>query len=634
MDKKHIFKNDFVFVDGKPEYEFQMKKKSHHWLWILLSVLFLLLCCVRCDRDITVTAVDNVSGDTLSDVEVTLSHTDYFIYSGGHFFGSKHTELKAKTDGDGNAVFEDMPCSVFSYIFCCLSKAEYTAESTCYHLDPSPETSLFHYTWDKTLKMVPNTSDITWHVYDKETNEPLAGANMLYEYSLSGATKTDSIKTDAAGKCVLTGIPSCGVVTIKKVSCYGYEEAATEEVSVPDVLTNTDLAKTELVPLKESFTFFVKNANTKQPVPGATVEVTLKSPNGKSMRGQAQTNVDGQGRGAYDDAFVLADIHLDATKTHYKPGSWKPKDEKDRQVLRFKELPDSARVIYLEPEPYMEEFQNVDSLTNKPIVGVENKITITSNGKESTITEISNRNGVFYVNAREGDAISIASTHEFYGPKETTIASFEKGQIIKMYPKQVSLTFRTVDAEDGSLLGDCTLEITTSRSNVIDPHNSGNGEFTVQGLYVDETISIIASKYTATEDYGSNAHTINKISVADLMNASQSKRDIPLQREDEILPCDGGSSVPKQTGEAVHVRTYRMNKRGANTTIDLDFYGEPDYLTVYDGPNASSPVIYKRTLLDHEHNIAIDYTGVTITVKIETSDEKKSSWEYQVNCPD
>lgn len=631
MSKKIVFKKDFVFDSNKSEYQFQLKKKNRLWLLLLLVALFLALCCIRCERTITVTTVDDISGEALANVEVTLSHVDYYIYKDGSFCGSQLQRDTLQTDEDGLAKFEVQDCSVFSYIFCAFTKAEYTAVGDCHHLDPTPETSSFHYTWDKVLRLVPNTSDISWRVYDKETKESLAGASVIYQYQLSGVSKIDSVKSDADGKCVLKGIPSCGNVTLSKVSCYGFEEAGPVEYSVPAILADVDSARTELVPLKTTFTFFVKNKNTKQPVPGATVEVVLTSGSGKTVRGQSQTNVDGKGRGAYDDAFILANLDFTAKKVHYKDGHF----DKKITVEKFNTLPDSARVIYLEPEPYMEEFQNIDSITGAPIVGVENAITVTSNGKDSSQTEISNRNGVFYVQAREGDKIHISSTHDYYESKETNIKSFANGEIIRMNPKKINLNFRTIDAEDGSLLDDCILEISTSRSNVSDPHNSGNGEFSLSGLYVDETISIIASKF----DYGTNAIKIHEAKVSDLMNSTQDARDIPLALD--LEPCNASNSGASDVsaGSVSTPQSYNMGQKSGRFEIKWSNGGScPDKIDVYnhnpgEDYTQTSP-IFTTGMTAGDGSATIQFSkGSVITIIVTTGPDDGSSWSYNISCP-
>lgn len=631
MSKKIVFKKDFVFDNGKSEYQFQLKKKNHLWLWLLLVVLFVAICCIRCERAISVTVVDDVSGDALSNVEVTLSHIDYYIYKDGKFFGSELQCDTLITDADGRATFEMQDCSVFSYIFCAFTKAEYTAIGDCHHLDPSSVYSLFHYTWNQTLRLVPNTTEISWHIYDKETKESLAGASVVYRYQLSGTNRIDSVKSDAAGKCVLKGIPSCGHVTLSKVSCYGFEDAEPVEYSVPDILADADTAKTELVPLKTSFSYFVKNKNTNQPVAGATVDVVLTSGSGKKVRGQSQTNVDGKGRGAYDDAFIRANLNFTARKVHYKEGHY----DREITVDDFKKLPDSDRVIYLEPEPYMEEFQNVDSITGAPVIGAANAITVASNGKDSSQTEISNRNGVFYVKAREGDKIHISSTHDYYEPKETDIESFAKGEIIRMTPKRVNLNFRTIDAEDGSLLDDCILEVSTSRSHVSDPHNSGNGEFSVAGLYVDETISIIASKF----DYGTNAIKIHEAKVSDLMNASQDARDIPLALD--LEPCNASNSGASDVsaGSVSTPQAYNMGQKSGRFEIKWSNGGScPDKIDVYNhnpGENYShSSPIFTTGMTAGDGSATIQFSkGSVITIIVTTGPDDGSSWSYNISCP-
>lgn len=631
MSNKIVFKKNFVFDKGKSEYQFQLKKKNHLWLWLLLPVLFLAICCIRCERTITVTAVDDISGDVLENVEVSISHVDYYLYKDGRFCGGKLQCDTLITDANGMVTFEMQDCSVFSYIFCAFVKAEYTAIGNCHHLDPSPESSLFHYTRNKILRLDPNTSDISWHIFDKETKEPLAGACVIYQYQLSGFSKTDTVKSDAAGKCILKGIPSCGDVTLSKVTCYGFEDAVPVEYSVPKILTDVNSARTELVPMKTSFSFFVKNKNTKQPLPGATVDVVLTSRTGKTIRGQSQTNVDGKGRGVFDDAFILANLDFTAKKLHYKDGHY----DKKVTVEVFKSLPDSARVIYLEPESYMEEFQNVDSITGAPIIGVENVMTVTSNGKDFSQTEVSNRNGVFYVNAREGDKIRIASSHDSYETKETDIKSFSKGEIIRMNPKRVSLKFRTIDAEGGSLLDDCILEITTSRSHVSDPHNSGNGQFSVSGLYLDETISIIASKF----DYGTNAIKIHETKVSDLINAHQDARDIPLALD--LEPCNASNSGASDVaaGSVSTPQSYNMGQKSGKFEIKWSNGGScPDKIDVYnhnpgEDYTKTSP-IFTTGMTAVDGNASVKFlNGSVITIIVTTGPKDGSSWSYKISCP-
>lgn len=621
------FTDDFIFDSNKSEYIFQVKKHSYLWLWLLLVTLFIGLCCVRCERDITVHVVDHISEYPITPSSVTIEYTEHSLLKGGNlFFDEQHTQTLA-VDEYGDVTFEDMPCSVFSYIFYALCDAYLTVENDCNFLKDSPATCSFHYTWNTTLRLQPKIEDVQISVTDKETDEPLAGAVIHYNYLLSGQTATDSVKTDAAGRTTIVGAPRCGRVLLDRVSCYGYEDTTHIELSVLDAIERPSSAVVPLTPIKQSFTYFVKNKYTKQPVPDATVEVVLTSSNGTITRGQSITNVDGKGRGAYNDAFILADLALKASKTHYKPGQF----GKKCTVKEFAALPDSSRVIYLEPEPYMEEFQNVDSITRNPIVGVQNTIKVSGqDGKTNESVETSNRNGIFYVMAMEGDRIIIDSKcAPQYEPKHTNIASFEKGEKIPMRPRVTDLKFRTLVAGTQDLLPDCSLWIYDSDDNNYKPDNSGNGEFVLKNVPLDAIISIIAFK----DGYSENDYTISRVLVSNLLQSAQFERDIPLSNE--ILPCDGGSIVPKNGNEKIHTQTYSLGRKTGRTSISVDFKGFVDYISVYDGPDTTYPCLINHKGIPEKDYLQFDFHNGCITVVVETGPEgDNSSWEYQVNCPD
>lgn len=620
------FSDDFVFDDNKLNYVFKVKKRSYLWLWLLLIALFLGLCCVRCSHDITVHVVDHITQEPITPTSVTLEYTEHALCKGGRIFYSNTYSKTLETDENGDVVFEDMPCSVFSYIFYAFSDVCLTAENDCNFLKDALSTCMFHYTWNTTLKLQPKTEDVQVLVTDKETDEPLAGAIVHYNFSLSGQTVADSVKTDAAGKTTIIGAPRCGNVHMERVSCYGYEDTTHIDLPVLDAIEDPANAVVELVPVKQSFTYFVKNKFTKQPVPDATVEVILTSSNGSVKRGESTTNVDGKGCGVYNDAFILADLVLKASKMHYKPGQF----DKKVSVKEFAELPDSSRVIYLEPEPYMEEFQNVDSITGSPIVGVQNAIKVSGqNGKTSDYVKPSNRNGVFYVKAMEGDHIVIDSKCDpQYEPKHTDIASFKEGEKIPMKPRITDLQFRTLVAGTQDLLPNCTLMIVDEEGNNYKPDLSGSGEFSVIGLPVSAILSIIAEK----DGFEPNSTSVERVAVSYLITASQSRRDIPLEKE--MLPCDGGSIVPKNGQEMVHEQTYNMGQQKGRASVWTDFKGYPDFLTIYDGPNTSYPILVNRKEIPSIDLVEFNFTNGAITVVVETAkDNPNSNWEYRVNCP-
>ena len=633
MDKEYLYKKKFKYSKNNGNYTFQLRKRNWKWLWLLL-LLPLLLLFVRCEKSIDIETIDAVSKVGISDVDVSIDYTAHFLFKDGHLFVSEDIHKELKTDENGKGTFSDLPCSVFSYVFYMFSKVQYNATEACHSLLAPPVTSLFHYIWSKTLEMTPNTTDLDLYVVDRETMETLAGASVFYSFELSGQTFSDSLKTTAAGTCKIENVPECGMVTLSKVYCYGYADTTNVVISVPVALACVDSAKVKLTPLKQRFTYYVKNKYTKEPIPGATVEVTLTTGN-NVLRGQSTTNVDGKGFGVYEDAFVLANVDLKASKTHYKDGSLESK----YTVEEFAALPDSSRTIFLEPEPYMEQFQNVDSITGTPISGVNNEIQINSiSGSNETVTEVSNRNGIFYVKAMEGDHIFINSDKSpYYYPKETSIKSFSKGEIIKMKPKVTDLAFRTIDGETNELLPQCSLSITTSKSHISQPTSSGNGVFTVKNVFVGETISIAASK----TGYTTNSDKVRNAEVLELMNATQERRDIPLFVE--LPPCDAGDQGQNdvKAGTVSQPQSYNMGSNqgkfditydtGTSCTDCIELYNHKsgeDYRSghmIWSSGQIATGTTCKAT-------VYFSY-GSVITIVVTTGPSDGSLWNYHITCP-
>ena len=630
-NKVKTYNKGFEFNQNKLNYTFQVSKRN--WLWLLLLLLLLpLLLFVRCNRQITVTTLDKFTGEEIPGVEVKMNYTSHYLFKNGRFFASIPEERIDTTDVDGKATFSKLGCSVYSYIFYGLSKATFTATDECHSADPDPSKCLFHYTWKKKINMVEKTTSITMEVVDKENHDPLANARVVYQYTLNGNETVDSVFTNGAGQFELANVPQCGDINFRTVSCYGYEDENNLVRNVAAIKSVPDSAIIELTPVKQSFSYFVKNKFTKEPIPEATVTVTLTSPGGNKIVGQATTNVDGKGRGVYNDAFILAKVALHGSKTGYKDGDF----EGDYTVEEFAKLPDSLRVVYLEPEPNLEQFQNVDSITGAPIAGVVNAIHRSSiDGNEYDTQEISNRNGVFYVRALVGDHLNIESTHQYYETKITDIEKFSKGQIIPMMPKKTSLNFRTVDAADWSLLDNCTLMITTSLGRTLMPKNSGNGEFTVEDLYYTENLSITASK----QDYGTNSTKVNNDPVTELMNAPQERRDIPL--EVSLPPCEnkGESVTGVNAGNVSRPASYNMGTDSGTFVLDFDNGGAyPDEIKVYNHkpgePYNSRQPIYTTGMTTGTGSVAITFSqGSVITIVVMTGSDDNSDWQYYIHCP-
>ena len=147
--------------------------------------------------------------------------------------------------------------------------------------------------------------------------------------------------------------------------------------------------------------------------------------------------------GVYENAFVLSRIDIKVSKPHYRDGEL---EGGPWTVEQFIYQENDVRTVWLTPEPYLVEFVNIDSITRRPVSGVNNVIQVTAlNGETETATEISNSNGVFPVTAKEGSRIEITATKgSLYWPKHEVIPSFGEREEVIMQPRLVKVPFRTI----------------------------------------------------------------------------------------------------------------------------------------------------------------------------------------------
>lgn len=511
----------FRYRDKNEEYVVQLKRRN--WWWLLL--LLLLLFFVKCHKDITVTCIDAGSGEPIEGQAVTLNYEAHYLMDIWRVLPTDNINITQETDSTGTIVFRDLPCSVFSYFFYCMSEATFTANSEC-HEDIEEEHN-FHFTRYVKLQMTPRREDLQIRLLDLETGDPLPDAMLYYQYTEQGEQKQDSAHTDPAGVATIPQMRICSDMNLLLGRCYGYADTTKVNVPCQELLGASENAVLRLRPLKKRFTFFVKDLYSKQPIPGAECYVTLTRPNGyASGPYKVLTSTDGKGIAVFDSAFVRATIAIEAQKRpNYNDsiltgGPWTVED--------FIKQPDSTRSIWLRPLPFMREFVNVDSIKRTmPIPGVTNVITIKHpNGTIDTVTTISNNNGVFSIRAEEDAEIEIVSTkNPDYYRKITLEKTFKNAKReIPLTPVMVTLQFRTISALNKTPLPSCSLKVSGSVSGNLPPANSGNtGVFNVT-FRKGEELSIIASK----KHFGSNSSKVHEQTWG-YLNVSQNRRDIPLK---------------------------------------------------------------------------------------------------------
>lgn len=620
------YKKIFRFEKGKNEYDFRIRRKGGLW-WLLLLLLIPLLF-IRFNKTITITCLDEESHEPIAYTIASLNYTDFSLLKDGVWLSSENANRHALTDSCGKAVFDSLGCSVFGFVFHPLSKSDIRLDSEC--CSNEPLFLNFHYTFRKTVYIPARREDLRVKLLDDETGDPLPDATLLYEYMEGSKVMRDSVKADAAGVATIPQMRYCGMMSLLQGSCYGYADTSRVHVPCRNLEFESDSTALRLRPIKERFTFFVKNKETREPIPDAVCQVSLTHPGAShsTETREVHTSIDGKGIAVYDDAFVLSTISITARKQHFKDGKL---EGGPWTVENFVLQDDDTRTIWLEPNPYQSEFQNVDSLNLKPIPGVINTITVYhADGTKDVFTETSNSNGIFPVSAKENERLTIHSEKkpEYYD-KDSEYPVFKdiRDRKIRMVPVMEDLEFKTVKATDNSLLPDCSLTVTGSISGNLTPHNSGTGEFTVR-MRIAETLSIKASK----KNFKTNDRSVRNATY-DYLRASAANRTIPLELD--IPKCNGGTRVPISTGEVHHIRSYYMGVVGGTASIWTDFGTDiPDFLTVYDGIGTSGTVIIARQSLVKIHELPFSFSSDAVTVEIETSDIKSSIWEYEIRCPE
>lgn len=630
--KEKIYNKVFTFNGNQLEYVIKLKKRR--WFWLLLLLLPLLLL-IQCEKDVTVETLDANTKSPIPNTEVNLSYTKYalFDFDTKQFFTADKKSYQEITGTDGQVIFEKLSYTWYSVVFKWNKKAEISAYNKCHSTDnQNPKFHRLKTHKVVTLYLTASAIDLDFLVVDKEDNEPLPQANVIIETDFDGIKTIDSAKTDADGRVLFKQIPKCGIVKILG-ELAGYYTDSIIDRTIEDLAKGKvdSTRKLELVPIKKKITFFITNCKTGEPVPMAIATIHLKNTHNSKMK-KAYTNINGVGKGEYDNAHIISKLRIDVRKKFFKDGVW----DKNLTVGEFIALPDSARIICLEPEENPLTFKNIDAKSNQPLSGVKNYITIIRGGTTDTLTEISNANGSFVVSGlNSGDKITIHSHLDpCYEPNTTTIINKDvtallqapaSNRIIPLEPKVLTLTFQTVDPDVDTLVNYATLQVLVD-GKIVNPTNSGNGKFEVEG-YCNSTISIVADKV----DYQKNDTKVKDKSFDYLRTSPQTERNIPLR----MKPCDV-STNGDVSGKEYYINEFNMKTSSGEFIFEYFTDSEPDEITVYCGrKNNIGPqnqlFQYSDATMSNTFQEKIKFNGcqiITVVVK------GGSHWKYTVNCPD
>lgn len=141
-------------------------------LWLFLLPAVMLLSLVQCKRDITVRTVD-VKGDAIGEALVQLEYEEHALFKESKWFYNKALQFRGVTDSTGYYTFEDVPCSIYSYIFYSFQSAY--AAGNWNEIVKGKTEFVFH--WRKAVDVVLYGRKVV-QVRDAETDLPIRQARV------------------------------------------------------------------------------------------------------------------------------------------------------------------------------------------------------------------------------------------------------------------------------------------------------------------------------------------------------------------------------------------------------------------------------------------------------------------------
>lgn len=210
----------------------QLKRRSFP-IWTLLLLLPLLLL-IKCNKTIEVTCIDAENRSTIAGAPVDLEYTSHFVFDNGKFFPDSLVHRTVVSDENGVAVFDTLRCSVYSYIFYCLSEVKIWATTQCGSGDTLRN---FHYVCKTDLLIYPERVDLRFQILDRKTGKPIPGAEIYTSLPVDGGGPVSPAAiSDSEGFCVLPKMGRCATIEDFWVSAEGYKKGSVDNLTcnVPD----------------------------------------------------------------------------------------------------------------------------------------------------------------------------------------------------------------------------------------------------------------------------------------------------------------------------------------------------------------------------------------------------------------
>jgi len=628
---------------NQEEYVVKLKKPCR-WCWLLLLLLLLpLLLLIPLKKDISFKVVNSFNDAPVEKIGVNFEYTkrDLFNFDTKAFLSNYYPYptpvYTDTTNSEGVVVFKDVKYSVYQWIFRSNDIAKVFASDECFSLDSTM--NFFDLEDINTVVMQATLLDMEFTVVDADdNNEPLTDA-LVNIFSEMLATH-DSARSDAAGKVIFKNIPLCSVMTVD-ASKYGwFSDTLSGDAREIYQEKDTLFLKQQKAVVK----FFAKDLNTKSALVGAIGSLYLEDNPNTPIQSNIRTNVNGVGKGVFEDVHVIKKVRIDvANRPYYNDSS----TVRYYSVSEWISKPEEEQSIYLRPNPNPILFKNIDCVTNQGIANVQNKVTITKgNGTTETENVVSNSAGEFSVSASMGDKISIEAVSNSlcpnkYQPNSTAISNLaysdlkddaNKRKIPMCKDEAPIVKFRNVDAATGAGISGVSNKVVIQGGGSQTVRSGADGWFEVKNVYDCQIISIVADGSSVS--YGINTSKIQNKSYATLMSASEADRTIPLEKKvEEPLQGESGELrinlqwnssddldlyVTDPCGNKIYFEAVRASCNGSVGTLDVDANADGNHLTSHPQENVfwdlakSGSYIVK---VDHyQKNTPLTTVGFNVTI--------------------
>lgn len=229
------YKGKFDYTTACGNYECVVKGGIPWWVWILSGLLLLLIASfyVRWDRQLTVQVVDELNRP-VEKAEVAVNYTARFCP-----WLKKDIALRGTTDKRGEVVIDDMPVSVWSYLFYHNEPVEVKgAKGNAEACDTVPL-----HTKDRVvlhLRFPKAKMSISIRTIDAFTGEPLSGSKLFVTVDDDGMRSTPYV-TGADGTAVIPDLYSSSIISViaKNDPNYVPNDTTVSNAAAIDLLGNT-----------------------------------------------------------------------------------------------------------------------------------------------------------------------------------------------------------------------------------------------------------------------------------------------------------------------------------------------------------------------------------------------------------